>query len=115
VFRHYDKDGTPIEDHEYWARKLEEPEYKRVAEATLLDGKWVSTVWLGINYQFGAGPPLIFETMVFASKEHLDELDIARYSTLAEAQDGHEKMVQLWNNEIDGYRDSQGHWHQRPN
>jgi hypothetical protein len=111
---YYDKDGTPIEQVEYWARKYEEPGYKRVAETTLPDGKWVSTVWLGISYQFGTGPPLIFETVVFPSKhDWWPELDLARYATLAEAQDGHEKMVQLWSHEIDEYQDSSGHWHRR--
>lgn len=40
----YDKDGSPIERLEYVARKYEEPGYKRIAETTLPDGKWISTV-----------------------------------------------------------------------
>jgi hypothetical protein len=92
----YDKDGRPIEQVVYWAKKYEEPGYKRIAETTLPDGKWISTVWLGIDHNHGTGPPLIFETMVFESKDNLGELDLDRYSTLVEAQAGHEAMVARW-------------------
>ena len=93
--RYYDKDGSPLELME-WGRKLEDTEYKRVAQTTLPDGKWVSTVWLGLNHNYGNGPPLIFETMIFESKKDLGELDTERYSTLADAQDGHNAMVTRW-------------------
>lgn len=92
----YDKDGTPISDMMTWAKKIEDRSYKRVAETTLSNGKWVSTVWLGLNHQYGDGPPLIFETMVFKSKNDMNELDIERYSTLEEAKAGHERMVGKW-------------------
>ncbi len=92
----YDKDGTPLDQTLAWAKKYEDPEYKRVAETTLPDGKWVSTVWLGLDHQYGEGPPLIFETMVFKSKDELNEQEMARYSTLEEAQAGHEEMVKRW-------------------
>lgn len=69
---------------------------KRVAETTLPDGKWVSTVWLGLNHQYYDGPPLIFETMVFESREMLHEVDCRRYSTEEAAKDGHDRMVARW-------------------
>ncbi len=34
---------------------------------------WISTLWLGINHNYGDGPPLIFETMVFGG-EHDEEM-----------------------------------------
>jgi hypothetical protein len=93
----YDKDGTPIEKVEYWAKKYQEPGYKRVAETTLSDGTWISTVWLELNYRlWGDGPPLIFETMVFPAQDDLAELDMDRYSTLTEAEAGHIAMVEYW-------------------
>lgn len=56
-------------------------------------GDWaVSTVWLGVNYNFGLGPPIIFETMVFADGEWSD-LYMERYATEAEAKVGHELAV----------------------
>jgi hypothetical protein len=75
----YDKQGKPISLRQ-WAETFEyEPEYRRVAETNLPSGRWVSTVWLGINYNLSEeGPPLIFETMVFESKDHLVELDVDR-------------------------------------
>ena len=94
--RYYDKDGTPIPDTLIWARKLEDIDYKRIAQTILPDGKLVSTVWLGLNHNYGSGPPLIFETMVFEAGRGGGEVDTERYSTLAEAQDGHHEMVRKW-------------------
>lgn len=33
----------------------------------------VSTVFLGLDHQWGQGPPLLFETMVFSDDEGLDD------------------------------------------
>jgi hypothetical protein len=94
----FDREGKPI-TLEQWAQLFENAAYKRVAEATLPDGKWVSTVWLGLDHSFmDEGPPVIFETMVFSSKEDMDELDQRRYSTEAEALAGHHEAVQEWTN-----------------
>lgn len=83
---------------------LRDPKYKRVAEDTLEDGKWISTVWLGLDYSYPfsykAVKPLIFETMVFSSKKKLDDLDMDRYSTEEEAFKGHKKMVAKWKRKI---------------
>ena len=51
----------------------------------------VSTVFLGLNHQFGDGPPLIFETMIF-SPGPLDQ-ECWRYSTESEALVGHAAAV----------------------
>ena len=57
-------------------------------------GKFVSTVWLGLDYQFEEGePPLIFETMVFPMEGNWDEEYCERYSTLEEAEEGHRRIV----------------------
>ena len=52
----------------------------------------MSTVWLGIDHAWGGGPPVIFETMVFAEGSSLDE-DCHRYCTEAEAKQGHTASV----------------------
>lgn len=58
---------------------------------------WVSTVFLGLDHNFSMrGEPLIFETMVFRSRENLGEIDMARYSTWEEAEKGHKRMVKKW-------------------
>jgi hypothetical protein len=90
---HYDRQGKPMTMMD-WAQSLKSD--RRVAETTLPNGYWISTVWLGLNHQFGSGPPLIFETMVFQSRDDLDEMDCDRYSTEAEALKGHEEMVAKW-------------------
>jgi hypothetical protein len=51
----------------------------------------VSTVFLGLDHQFGEGPPLIFETMVFGGP--LDQQE-ERYSTWEEAEAGHKHWVE---------------------
>lgn len=72
--------------------------YKRVARTTVMDAAhpdtvWeVSTVWLWLDHSFGYGPPLIFETMVFAEGSASDEA-CERYSTLSAAEDGRRAMV----------------------
>jgi hypothetical protein len=94
---YYDRQGNPLTLME-WAQSFETRQnQKRVAETTLPNGRWVSTVWLGLNHNYGDGPPLIFETMVFPSKDGpLTELDCERYSTEAEALAGHARLVEKW-------------------
>jgi len=77
-----------------WAKWFETADM-RVAKTTLKDGTWVSTVFLGIDHNFGGGQPLLFETMVFSEKG-MGELDLDRYSTWEEAEKGHKKMVKKW-------------------
>jgi hypothetical protein len=54
-----------------WARWLEGADQKRIVQQTRLfkdepNEALVSTVFLGLDHDFyGAGPPLLFETMVF--------------------------------------------------
>lgn len=79
-----------------WGSKLGDMDYKVIRRTDLPDGKWVSTVWLGLDHRLGDGPPLIFETMVFPSKGDFGELDMDRYTTEAEAIKGHEAMVAKW-------------------
>lgn len=86
---YYDRNGQPI-SMDQWARSFRSDD--RQVESTKLDGDaHVSTVYLGLNHNFGAGPPLIFETLVFGGP--LDgEMD--RYTTEADARTGHYAMVQ---------------------
>ena len=89
----YNKDGKelPVEKA---AELLQNPRYKRVAGTDLKDGRWLSTVWLGMNHRFGdRGRPLIFESMLFGGETNYESLGCWRYSTLEEAQSGHEELV----------------------
>lgn len=92
---YYDKDGSPLAMLE-WAKKFEDKVYSRVAETTLPNGTWISTVWMGRNHSYDGGPPLIFETMVFPSKDDIGDMDMDRYSTLEDAMAGHIQMVKRW-------------------
>jgi len=77
-------------DLETWGRWLETAD-RVVAQTTVRDGVDVSTVFIGLDHQFGNGSPLLFETMVF---RHGDGQDTDRYSTWDEAVNGHQRMVE---------------------
>lgn len=92
---YYARDGRPL-DMTSFAKLHSDRAYKRVAETTV-GPYWVSTVWLGLNHNWGEGPPLIFETMVFLAdtQELSSEFDMDRYATEDEAKQGHEDMCLL--------------------
>ena len=50
----------------------------------------VSTVFLQCDHNFGSGPPILFETMVFNGDKE-DEME--RYSTYDQAIEGHKRIV----------------------
>jgi len=86
-----DKEGNPVScsDLMTWAKSFETID-RRVAFDTT-KGVAVSTVFLGLNHNFGDGPPLLFETMVFGGTLNDEQV---RYSTREEAIAGHAKMVE---------------------
>lgn len=87
---YYDKQGKPLTDEQYMdLLRTIGPDYKRVASTDIGD-IWLSTVWLGLDHQYGDGEPLIFETMQFDDGE---AGDCERYSTIEEAQAGHDAWV----------------------
>ena len=86
----YDRDGESLTLFE-WADKHENDEYKIVTQTAIDDDIRVSTVWLGLDHNFAiGGEPLIFETMIFGG---VNDMDMWRYSTEAEARAGHEVAV----------------------
>lgn len=79
---------------------------RRVA-STNLATVWISTVFLGVNHQWGDGPPILFETMIFTHdkfprefkgkiKWSRDDLDTFRYATWDDAQTGHDAIVRRY-------------------
>ena len=64
---------------------------------THIGGIRVSTVFLGIDHQFGRGLPLLFETMVFRGKSGEETW---RYETWQEAEAGHKAAVEMVRREI---------------
>lgn len=97
----YDKDGNPI-GIERANRILGDHDYRRVAQETV-GPYWVSTVLLVLDHNFGVGPPLIFETMVFVQEGEDEEISnlVWRYSTLGEAQEGHRAAVAMMKDLVD--------------
>jgi len=93
----FDREGNPI-DVSKWGRFFEDLDYKIVARDVLDDGKVVSTVWMGVDHNyFGdeGDSPIIFETTVFADEDGCTDLYMNRYSTEAEALEGHKHAVEL--------------------
>lgn len=107
---HYilDEDGrTPIPcpDHEKWAKWYETHwfEGRQVAEdfvtmptdsiiKAILFSKVirVSTVFLGLNHNWGEGPPLLWETLIDAQNH---DHTLFRYTTYEAAAAGHHTIV----------------------
>lgn len=98
--RWYDRKGNLLKDYTEIEKLLSTKDYKIVKqELTDNERYWVSTVWLGLNHNFTAGTPIIFETMVFDenSETQGENMDVERYSTEEEAIEGHKRMFEKWN------------------
>ena len=78
-----------LADAEYFSKD------PHVAETTLPDGKWVSTVKLPFRHPGG-----IYETMVFAKQGSGRDLDVARFETEELAKAGHNHMVAKWSDRL---------------
>lgn len=100
ILDHVTHEAIPADDLITWARWYESAD-RRVA-LTEVGPYHVSTVFLGLDHQYGTGPPLLFETMVWMdtcaapdSDMHtwLDEQE--RCSTWDEAVAQHERMCEL--------------------
>jgi hypothetical protein len=91
--RYYSRAGRELSFRE-WAESFENmsEEARRVAFDDLGDGVTVSTVWLGLDHRYppDAGPPLIFETMIFGGP--LDS-QCCRAATEEEARELHADAV----------------------
>lgn len=93
----FDRKGQPIGMIGAGRLKWDRPGYERVGHTTLpgrLGPVEISTVWLGANHNYKAGPPLIFETMIFWEGEDL-HLSCWRYPTVRQAEIGHRQVVRL--------------------
>jgi hypothetical protein len=88
----YVLDGhEPVEEPDpiTWATWLESAD--RIVRYAVLDGGTaISTIFLGLDHNWGDGPPLLFESMIFGGHEHGST---NRYSTWEEAEAGHDEML----------------------
>jgi hypothetical protein len=79
----------PVEDVLAWGEWFETADRIVARDADEQTGWQVSTVFLGLDHQFGNGPPILWETLVFGGP--LDgEMD--RYPTREAALAGHQAM-----------------------
>ena len=78
-----------------WANFFENINNRIVAQ-DFVNGVRVSTVFLGIDHNFGDGLPLLFETMLFGGEQDENQW---RWHTWQEAKAGHKEIVKQlkWN------------------
>ena len=88
---YYDRDGIEM-TVDQWITDFKNMDKRRVAVDEVPPNVKISTVWLGLNHQYGEGPPMIFETMVFGGPM---DGEMWRYSTEEEALSGHKRMYEL--------------------
>ena len=81
--------AVECDDLMVWAKWFETAE-RHVDKTEISSDVNVSTVFLGLNHNYGDGEPLLFETMVFGG-EHDEEME--RYSTWEQAEEGHNRWV----------------------
>jgi hypothetical protein len=88
-----DENNNPVAEPDLmkWAQWLENSE-RVLQHDKLPNDVLVSTVFLGINHNWGGGAPLLWETMIFggAHDQYQD-----RYSSINEALAGHNNAVKL--------------------
>lgn len=94
-----DEDGNPKGEPDFmaWAKWFEENSEKRIVARTKVGKHTVSTVFLGLEHNFGMeGKPILWETMVFADDRKPGE-DIyeftERHVSKEEAQEYHNFLV----------------------
>ena len=93
----FDFDGNPVSIEE-WDRLFQDLQRRQVARTKVGDAE-VSTVWIGLDHRMPPpldppGPPLIFETMIFAGDEELDGY-CWRWPNKDAALAGHDQAVAL--------------------
>lgn len=84
-----DDDGNPIAtDVQTWGRWFEDIGLRRRIAYDKIGALQISTVFLGLNHQWGDGPPVLWETMVFGLPDDADEIQL-RYTSKVDALKGH--------------------------
>lgn len=75
-----------------WARWMDDRNNTKIKRDELPDNITVSTVFLGLDHNYGEGKPILFETMIFGW-EHGEYQE--RYCTWDEAIKGHQKAIEM--------------------
>lgn len=88
------RDVVPA-DSATWSQWIRTYRENKIVRQEAVGDRFVSTVFLGLDHQYGDGPPLVFETMVFESKDDFTDIYGCRCSTYDEAEAMHEKAC-VW-------------------
>jgi hypothetical protein len=105
-------DIVPEPDFMKWARWRETAD---VRVASTDNGViWISTVFLGVDHNFMGGRPHVFETMTFLKDDFEEEvgdvnfdfngLEVWRWSTWDEADEGHWEVVRRMFTRLDQFK-----------
>src|SRR5262245_48259145 len=94
-----DANGEPqaVDDVMVWAEWFETAR-RHVAETFVPEDVprlHVSTVFLGLDHQYGDGPPILWETMIFAGEEDPEIAHSERYTSREAAVKGHLRAVAI--------------------
>ena len=93
------KKVVPMNDVVAWGKSF--GTNRNIQKDTTDAGYLVSTIFLGLDYRFGSGKPLLFETMVFDNKGEKNDVAMTRYTTYNQAEKGHANMIKAWStNEV---------------
>jgi len=92
-----DEQGIPRQELDLmaWAKWFESFD-RHIAKDEIKD-VLVSTVFLGLDYSFNGGDPVLWETMIFGGAH--DETQL-RYTSREEAMKGHREAVELVKHEM---------------
>ena len=107
---YYDRSGKKITNLEACSL-LKNEEYRSIRKNYSKDF-FISTVWLGLDYNFSdSNLPIIFETTIFGKSpdgvvNYGDKKLCSRYSTEEEAIKGHIKACKEYNIIIEAYLES---------
>ena len=85
-----DRVPVPCPDLMKWGRFMETDRHVAV---TMVDGIRVSTVFLGLDHNWGDGTPVLFETMIFGGEHDQDYQE--RCGTWAQAEAMHKKAIKV--------------------
>jgi len=88
---------------------FDEPTH-RIKYSVLGNGKVVSTVQLHFPHSESLGYE--FETMVFPSTKDYNDLEMDRYLSLEDALEGHERMVQKHEGNLDYIKRIRSWWNE---
>lgn len=89
---YYKLDGHDVvpATRDEWSTSFNKPD--RIVRQTRLESVLISTVFLGLDHNFGTnGPPIVFETMIFNLDDQDDHCE--RYSTWDAAIEGHARAL----------------------